>query len=189
TLLALLIKPIIYRRSGLYQRVWAYASMGEMKQIVRAVSMASLVLAAVVFALNALGLFSHFARSLVAIDWLLSLGVVGGLRFGLRLLAENRKVMEQASGASLRRAIILGAGDAGALVARELQKNQQLGLNPLAFLDDDPEKQGQRLHGIPVVGTLKDLPAQAAALRAEEVIMAIPSAPGSVLRQTAELSR
>ena len=186
---ALLVKPFIYRRGGLYERVWAYASIAEMKLIVRAVSIASLIMAPIVFLLDWLGAFSNFARSLVVIDWLLSLAAVGGLRFGLRLLAENRKVIEQASGLKLRRAIILGAGDAGALVARELQKNQQLGLNPLAFLDDDPEKQGQRLHDIPVVGTLNDLPAQAAALHAEEVIIAIPSAPGSVLRQAADLSR
>lgn len=188
-LMALIVKPIIYKRSGLYERVWAYASMAEMKLIVRAVSIASLIYTPIIFLLDWVGAFSNFARSLVAIDWLLSLAAVGGLRFGLRLLAENRKVIEQASGVKLRRALILGAGDAGALVARELQKNQQLGLNPLAFLDDDPEKQGQRLHDIPVVGALKDLPVQAAALRAEEVIMAIPSAPGSVLRQAAELSR
>ncbi|UYN92879.1 MAG: polysaccharide biosynthesis protein [Anaerolineales bacterium] len=188
-LVALIVKPIIYKRSGLYERVWAYASMAEMKLIVRAVSIASLIYTPIIFLLDWVGAFSNFARSLVAIDWLLSLAAVGGLRFGLRLLAENRKVIEQASGVKLRRALILGAGDAGALVARELQKNQQLGLNPLAFLDDDPEKQGQRLHDIPVVGALKDLPVQAAALRAEEVIMAIPSAPGSVLRQAAELSR
>ncbi|MBX3046857.1 MAG: polysaccharide biosynthesis protein [Anaerolineales bacterium] len=186
---ALIIKPIVYKRSGLYERVWAYASIAEMRLIVRAVTIASLIFTPIIFLLDWLGAFTNFARSLVAIDWLLSLAAVGGLRFGLRLLAENRKMIEQASGVKLRRALILGAGDAGALVARELQKNQQLGLNPLAFLDDDPEKQGQRLHDIPVVGTLKDLAAQAAALRAEEVIMAIPSAPGTVLRQAAELSR
>lgn len=186
---ALVIKPIVYKRSGLYERVWAYASMAEMKLIVRAVTIASLIFTPIIFLLDWLGAFTNFARSLVAIDWLLSLAAVGGLRFGLRLLAENRKAIDQASGIKLRRAIIIGAGDAGALVARELQKNQQLGLNPLAFLDDDPDKQGQRLHGIPVAGMLKDLPVQAAALHAEEIIMAIPSAPGSVLRQAAELSR
>lgn len=188
-LVALIVKPIVYRRSGLYQRVWTYASMEEMKLIVRAVTIASTVVTAIIFALFAFDVFNRLARSLLAIDWLLSLGAVGGLRFSLRLLAENRKVIEQASGAGLRRALILGAGDAGALVVRELQKNQQLGLNPLAFLDDDPEKQGQRIHGVPVVGTLKDLPRQAKDLRAEEAIMAIPSAPGSVLREVTDLSR
>jgi FlaA1/EpsC-like NDP-sugar epimerase len=188
-LVALIVKPIVYQRAGLYQRVWAYASMEEMKLIVRAVTIASVIVTAIIFGLFALGTFNRLARSLLAIDWLLSLAAVGGLRFGLRLLAENRKVIEQTSGAGLRRALILGAGDAGALVVRELQKNQQLGLNPLAFLDDDPEKQGQRIHGVPVVGTLKDLLRQASELRAEEAIMAIPSAPGSVLREVTDLSR
>lgn len=188
-LIALVIKPLVYRQFGLYQRVWAYASMEEMKLIIKAVSVASILVAAVVLVLFNLHVFNRLAQSLLPIDWLLSLAAVGGLRFSLRLLAENKKAIEQASGSTLRRALILGAGDAGALVVRELQKNPQLGLTPVAFLDDDTEKQGQRLHGIPVVGKLADLAEQAKLLRADEVIMAIPSAPGSVLRKVTELSR
>ncbi len=188
-LVALIIKPIIYSRFGLYQRVWAYASMEEMKLIIKAVSVASILVTAVIFALFELHVFARLARSLLAIDWLLSLAAVGGLRFGLRLLAENKKAIEQVSGSTLRRALILGAGDAGALVVRELQKNPQLGLTPVAYLDDDGEKQGQRLHGVPVVGKLEDLAEQAKLLHADEIIMAIPSAPGSVLRKATELSR
>jgi FlaA1/EpsC-like NDP-sugar epimerase len=188
-LAALLIKPIVYQRFGLYQRVWAYASIGEMKLIVTAVTVASLIFSAVVFAMFYLGLFSPFARSLVVVDWLTSLAAVGGLRFGLRLLSENRKAVERASGSSFRQVLVIGAGDAGALVVRELQKNPQLGLVPVGYLDDDPEKSGQRLHGIPVVGKLNDLPEQARLLHANEVIMAIPSAPGTMLRQATELSR
>ncbi len=188
-LVALIIKPLVYRRFGLYQRVWAYASMEEMKLIIKAVSVASILVAAVVLTLFQLHVFARLAQSLLPIDWLLSLAAVGGLRFGLRLVAENKKAIEQASGSTLRRALILGAGDAGALVVRELQKNPQLGLTPVAYLDDDAEKQGQRLHGVPVVGKLEDLAEQAKLLHAEEVIMAIPSAPGSVLRKVTEHSR
>jgi FlaA1/EpsC-like NDP-sugar epimerase len=188
-LAALVIKPIVYRWFGLYQRVWAYASMEEMKLIIKAVSVASALVTAVIFGLFELHVFARLARSLLAIDWLLSLAAIGGLRFGLRLLAENQKTIEQASGSTLRRVLILGAGDAGALVVRELQKNPQLGLTPVAYLDDDSEKQGQRLHGVPVVGKLEDLAEQAKLQHAGEVIMAIPSAPGSVLRKATELSR
>jgi FlaA1/EpsC-like NDP-sugar epimerase len=188
-LAALIIKPLVYRRFGLYQRVWAYASMEEMKLIIKAVSVASILVTAVILALFNLHVFNRLAQSLLPIDWLLSLAAVGGLRFGLRLLAENQKTIDQASGSSLRRALILGAGDAGALVVRELQKNPQLGLTPVAYLDDDSEKQGQRLHGVPVVGKLEDVAEQAKLLHAEEIIMAIPSAPGSVLRRATELSR
>lgn len=188
-LAALLIKPVVYRRFGLYQRVWAYASIGEMQLIIIAVSAASALVALVMYALYYFRVFAPMAISLPVFDWLISLGAVGGLRFGLRLLAENRAAVEREAGVKARKVLIVGAGDAGALVVRELQKNPQLSLLPVGFLDDDPEKQGQHIHGVPVVGTLADIRAQAQILKADEVIMAIPSAPGSILRQVAEASR
>jgi FlaA1/EpsC-like NDP-sugar epimerase len=188
-LISLLIKPFIYRRFGLYQRVWAYASIREMRLIIRAVSIASALAALVIYILYYLRVFAPFALSLPVFDWLISLGAVGGLRFGLRLLAESRATIEREAGVKARKVLIVGAGDAGALVVRELQKNPQLSLIPVGYLDDDTEKQGQHIHGVPVVGTLADLQKQAQALKADEIVMAIPSAPGSVLRQVAESSR
>ncbi|MGH2581507.1 MAG: polysaccharide biosynthesis protein [Anaerolineales bacterium] len=189
TLIALLVKPVVYYQYGLYHRVWAYASTDEVKLIVRAVTTASVLVAIFMFGLFYLGVFRPFARSLVAIDWLVSLLAVGGLRFGLRLLAENRAEIERASGANMRRALIVGAGDAGALVVRELQKNPQLGLSPVGYLDDDPEKLNQHIHGIPVVGKLNELEDQSRFLHIEEVIMAIPSAPGKTLREVSAQSQ
>src|SRR3990172_5193728 len=104
TLLALLIKPFIYARFGLYQRVWAYASIAEMKLIILSVSVASFSLAIVLYALYYFRVFSPFALSLPVFDWLISLGAVGGLRFGLRLLAENRSSVEQVAGVKARKA-------------------------------------------------------------------------------------
>lgn len=188
-IIALLIKPLVYRRFGLYQRVWAYASIAEMRLIIWAVSVASALLAVVIYTLYYFHVFAPMALSLPVFDWLISLGAVGGLRFGLRLLAENRATIERAAGIKTRKALIIGAGDAGALVVRELQKNPQLALVPVGYLDDDAEKQGQHIHGVAVVGTLTDLQKQAQLLKADEVIMAIPSAPGAVLRRVAEASR
>jgi FlaA1/EpsC-like NDP-sugar epimerase len=88
-----------------------------------------------------------------------------------------------------RRVLIVGAGDAGALVVREMQKNAQLRLNPVCFVDDDPVKQRQQIHGVQVVGTLEDLPRVVLMRRIQEVIIAIPSAPGRVVRQVAEACR
>ncbi len=188
-LLALLVKPWIYRRFGLYHRVWSYASIEEMKLIIRAVSVASIIIAVIIYPLYFFGVFAPFALSLPVFDWLLSLAAVGGLRFGLRLVAENRKALEQASGLGLRKVLVAGAGDAGALVVREMQKNPRLGLIPIGYLDDDAEKRGQRIHGVPVLGTLDELVELAAAHHADEIVMAIPSAPGSVLRRVTESSR
>ncbi|MCW5875609.1 MAG: polysaccharide biosynthesis protein [Anaerolineales bacterium] len=188
-LVALLVKPFVYRRFGLYQRVWAYASIEEMKLIVRAVSIASLIVAAIIYSLYFLRVFQPFALSLPIFDWLLSLALVGGLRFGLRLLAEQRSTLQRIAGAGLRRVLVAGAGDAGALVVREMQKNPQAGIAPIGFLDDQPDKHGQHIHGVPVLGALGDLEKVAREQRADEVVMAIPSASGAVLRQVSEAAR
>ncbi|MCW5878546.1 MAG: polysaccharide biosynthesis protein [Anaerolineales bacterium] len=185
---ALLVKPFIYRRFGLYQRVWAYASIEEMKLIVRSVSAAALIVAAIIYPLYYLRVFQPFALSLPIFDWLLSLALVGGLRFGLRLLAEQRSTLQRMAGAGLRRALVVGAGDAGALVVREMQKNPQAGIAPIGLLDDQREKHGQHIHGVPVLGALSDLESLAREHGVDEVVMAIPSASGTVLRQAAEAS-
>lgn len=185
--LALAVKPLIYRAFGLYRRFWVYASTGELAMIARAVTVASLIVGGVMYLLFALDVFTFFARSVPIIDWMLSLLLVGGLRLLPRLLTES--ILARQSTGHVRQALIVGAGDAGALVVRELQKNLQLKLSPMAFLDDNLEKQKMRIHDVPVVGTLNDLQSQLEALAPDEVIIAIPSAPGQVVRRVADVCR
>ncbi|HSG25342.1 MAG TPA: hypothetical protein VLA32_04430, partial [Anaerolineales bacterium] len=185
--IALVVKPVVYRRFGLYQGFWVYASVRELVTITVAVTTASLLVGSLMFLLWFMGVLNFFARSLPVIDWLVSLLFVGGLRFLPRFLSEElftrRKVAEEGQ------VLVVGAGDAGSLVVRELFKNPQLNLSPAAFLDDDPEKQGVTIHGVPVIGRLDDLAAQLDALPVSEVIIAIPSAPGRVVRQVADVCR
>ena len=95
---------------------------------------------------------------MLVIDWLLSLLLVGGLRLVVRLLAENKVLASIPHHTSpAKRVLIVGAGDAGAMVVRELQKNPQVGLVPVGFLDDNAAKQNQQIYGVPVVGTISDL--------------------------------
>ncbi|RME88884.1 MAG: polysaccharide biosynthesis protein [Anaerolineae bacterium] len=184
---ALLVKVPVYYAFGLYRRLWIYASVSELKLIAVAVTAASVLTSGVMLILISLGLvLPGMPRSALGIDWLLSLVLIGGSRFALRLLAE------QSSGprdGRARRVLIIGAGDAGALVVRELQKNAQLNMIPVGFLDDDPEKQKHQIHGVPVIGTLDDLPKVRLARRVDEVIIAIPSAPGRVVRRVTEMCR
>jgi FlaA1/EpsC-like NDP-sugar epimerase len=185
---ALLVKPLVYFSFGLYSRVWAYASTRELRIIAAAVSIASVIVALVIVLLTFLQYYQGFPRSVLAIDWLLSILAVGGLRFAMRLLAEGRSGGTRIQGRS-RRILIVGAGDAGALVVREMQKNPQLNLSPVCFIDDDPAKQKQRIHDIPVEGTLEDLGRIVDLWYIEEVIIAIPSAPGGVVRQVIDICR
>jgi len=182
------IKPPIYAYFGLYRRVWEYASTQELKLITLAVTAASLVMFAAISIIQALRIFAEFPRAAVPIDYLLSLAFAGGLRFALRLLAESRTSRKSTAGRT-RRVLVVGAGDAGALVVREMRKNPQVGLIPVGFADDDPAKQKQEIHGVRVLGTIKDLPRLVNTLHAEEVIFAIPSAPGRLVRTVTELCR
>jgi FlaA1/EpsC-like NDP-sugar epimerase len=187
-LMAIIIKPFVYYLFGLYRRLWAYASIRELLLIVSAVSSASLLLSIAVILMNYFQVqqnnFIGFPRSVLVIDWMLSMILVGGLRFSLRLVAESRSTAsEERSGSWYRRVLIVGAGDAGALVAREIQKNPQLNLELVCFLDDAKAKQKQQIHGIPVVGTLDDLPRTISRRRIHEVIIAIPTASGEVVRK------
>jgi FlaA1/EpsC-like NDP-sugar epimerase len=185
---ALLVKPVVYYSFGLYSRVWAYASTRELKIITAAVSLASAIVALIIILLTTLQYYQGFPRSVLAIDWLLSLLAAGGLRFAMRLLAEGRSVGEGVQGRT-KRILIVGAGDAGALVVREMQKNPQLNLHPVCFVDDDQSKQKQRVHDVPVEGTLDDLGRVLDTWFIQEVIIAIPSAPGGVVRQVIDICR
>lgn len=185
--LALIVKPVVYHRFGLYQRFWVYASVRELYTIIMAVSVGSLIVGGLMYALYFMGAFVYFARSVPLIDWLVSIMVVGGVRFLPRFLSEE--LFTRREEAAEGQVLVVGAGDAGALVVRELRKNPQLGISPAAFLDDDPQKQDMHIHGVPVVGTLDDLADKIDEMPISEVIIAIPSAPGRVVRQVAEVCR
>jgi FlaA1/EpsC-like NDP-sugar epimerase len=185
--IAIIVKPLVFHGFGLYRRMWVYASVQELLLIILSVTTASVVLSAIVVIGRAIEVIPNFPRSVLPIDWLLSLVLIGGWRFSLRLLAEIQVSGGESS--RLKRVLIVGAGDAGELVVREMQKNTNLHLKPVCFLDDDPNKQDQQIHGVPVAGTLADLPRVLLAKRIAEVVIAIPSAPGRVIRQVADECR
>jgi FlaA1/EpsC-like NDP-sugar epimerase len=184
---SLLVMPVIFHLFGMYRRMWVYASVRELKLVILAVTTSSVIVSLVIVLLRAVQVLPAFPRSTLPIEWLLLLILIGGLRFSLRILSESQPGQEAPT--ATRRVLVVGAGDAGALVVREMQKNAQLQLKPVCYLDDDPNKQRQQIYGVQVVGKLPDLPRMAALHRINEVIIAIPSAPGSIIRQVAETCR
>jgi FlaA1/EpsC-like NDP-sugar epimerase len=187
--IALVVKPTTYYLFGLYRRYWIYASVRELQLIFIATTTASIVVALFMLLLvpfTGRGL----PRSVPGIDWLLSLFSVGGLRFSVRLLwemSQRGQKGDRASGA--RRVVVVGAGDAGSMVVREILRNPQLNLRPVAFVDDDKEKVKKDIHGVRVAGTLHQLANVVERTRAQEVIIAIPTAPGQVVRRVADICR
>ena len=193
--MAILIKPLVYHAFGLYRRLWAYASTREIILIVSAVTSASILLSiAVIIMISVQARFPGyigFPRATLVIDWLLSIMLAGGIRFISRIVSDSRStgVNGDQKGVKIRRALVIGAGDAGALVVREIQKNPQLNLTPVCFLDDNMSKQKSQIHSVPVIGTLDDLSKSIRVKNIHEVIIAIPTAPGDIVRQVAETCR
>ncbi len=185
---ALLVKPLVYFQFGLYRRLWEYASIRELKLIAIAVTTASIIVTVIVLIVSFLMPRWEFSRGVLVIDYVLSLLAVGGLRFSYRVISESQSTSILPVSRP-KRVLIAGAGDAGALVVREMQRNPQANLNPVGFVDDDPAKQKQEIHGTPVIGKLDELAHLIDVKKVDEVIIAIPSAPGQVVRKVAEICR
>ncbi|HMN12321.1 MAG TPA: nucleoside-diphosphate sugar epimerase/dehydratase [Bellilinea sp.] len=187
---ALIIKPIVYYYFGLYRRMWLYASSQELRLIVAAVTVASAALALIIALARVAGLTNEvYIKSIFVIDWFLSLIAVGGVRFLIRVLAESRVGTSLGRSADgVKRVLVIGAGDGGALAVREMQRSHNHRMQPVGFLDDDPNKFNQQIHGVPVIGTLQELDKVLSEKPVDEIIMAIPSAAGSVIRSVADVA-
>jgi FlaA1/EpsC-like NDP-sugar epimerase len=185
---ALIVKPCVYLWFGLYRRFWRYASMNDMMLVLLAVSSASVALAMASGAAVYMGyLPSGLSRAVILMDWMLSLLTVAGVRVAVRVVGESRGRPRITAGArEPKRVLIVGAGEAGTIVVREMQRNRQLELEPVGFLDDDKRKTGKRIHGVLVLGDLASLERVVRLGSIDEVVIAMPLASGSVVRGVAE---
>jgi len=183
----LLVRPLVYYLFGLYRYWWRYASVAELITIVEAVTVGSLVVTALVFGFLAPQVrgVRVFSRSVLLLEWMLNLLATGGTRMLARLLQTRAKtqVTEGGQKTPQRKVLIMGAGDAGSLVVREMRNNPSLGYIPVGFLDDDPAKQKLQIHGISVLGTRHDIPRLVQEEGIDEVVIAMPTAPGSAIRE------
>ena len=184
--ISILIKPLIYYFFGIYRRVWQYASIRELVLILAAVTTASLIVSGTMLGLFYGKVFSAFPRSVLIIDWLLSMVFAGGSRFIFRVAAESSSTAASAASSSSKRkkrVLVIGAGDAGAMIVRELNRNPQLNMVPIGYLDDDPQKQNSVIHGVPVLAPIEDIEKVLNSHHIDEALIAIPSASGDVLRK------
>lgn len=186
-LAVLLVRPLVYYLFGLYRYWWRYASVAELITIVEAVTVGSLVVMALVFGFLAPQVrgVRIFSRSVLLLEWMLNLLMTGGSRVLVRLLQTRAKAQGTQVGqkSPQRKVLIMGAGDAGSLVVREMHNNPSLGYVPVGFLDDDPAKQKLQIHGVSVLGTRHDIPRLVAEEGIDEVVIAMPTAPGSAIRE------
>lgn len=186
----LIIKPVVMFGFGMYGRYWRYATAQDLVGVVLATSAASVATALYVGFGRTLGFVGDFSRPVLLIDWLLMLLTAGGLRMSVRVIGDARRTARKGDRAGRRiRVIVIGAGDAGAMVVREMRRNPQLRQEPIGFLDDDPVKRGKTISGVRVFGSLDRLSEILTEKAADEVVIAMPAAPGAVVRRLVDECR
>ena len=184
----LVMTPPVLVFAGVYQRRWRYSGQRDYEAVLRgvlAIVLLTVVAVAVVRPVEhatrhgtaAIGL----PNGVIVLFALLALVFLVGVRALARSIYERRPLAAFRGGRKGERSVLIaGAGEGGRLVVREIQRNRGLGLAPVGFLDDDPGKRRLRVEGVRVRGnTEEDLPRVLDAAEPDEVIIAIPSAPGS----------
>ncbi len=173
--LVIIIRTAAFLYFRLYGGMWRYASINDLLSIVKAVSIGTGFLVLPVFFAQAAG----YPRSVFIIEWFLLIVFLGGSRFLIRALREFTPRFFWTG----RRVLVIGAGDAGEMIVRELKKTPDLHQWPVALIDDDPAKRGTRLHGVPVLGNTDEIPTVVNRYGIDQVLIAIPSATGAQMRR------
>jgi FlaA1/EpsC-like NDP-sugar epimerase len=166
------IRAVTFIPFKLYSGLWQYTGAAELFDIVMAVGLSSAVFA--VFLRWGLGI-AGYSRSILAIDAVVLILLLCGIRISKRLVLQLGRTKGD------KRVLIVGAGDAGEMIAREMLI-EPCGYEPVGFIDDDATKRGQRIHGVPVLGGRGDLERIIGSLEPHEVLLAMPSAELAVIR-------
>jgi FlaA1/EpsC-like NDP-sugar epimerase len=185
-LIVVAIKLVVFVLFRFYDRWWRYVSIRDMWSAVRGVTAASLVASLTVYFFSPVAQV-RLPRSVAVMDWLLLLGLIAGTRLFARSVIERPGTGRLV--ARGKEVLVVGAGDAGQLTIREMQRNRQLGYTPIGLIDDDPRKKNLRIHGVRVLGTTEELAHILRDNRPDEVLIAIPAASGEARQRIVTVTR
>jgi FlaA1/EpsC-like NDP-sugar epimerase len=164
--------------SGVYTKWWRYTSLRDLQVLGRAVLIAEGALWIGFTLFPPVDSHHRLPVGVAVMDAVFTLVALGGARVIVRSLVERPRPGSFVPGG--KEVVLVGAGDAGGLVLREMLKNRAAGYTPIGLIDDDPRKRHMRLHGVRVLGTTEELPVILRDRRPDEVHIAIPSAGGDV---------
>jgi FlaA1/EpsC-like NDP-sugar epimerase len=179
--IALAIKLVTFYFFRLYRGWWRYVGMSDLLDIIKAAIVSSATLYGVIYFTRGL---VGFPRSVFFIDLILTISLIGGLRFAVRAYTEAAR--NQSSGTNT---LIIGAGVAGTTIVREIQNNDKLTYNVIGFIDDDPAKKRERISGIKVLGNTANLPDIIIKYDIAQILIAIPSATGKQVQHIIDMCR
>ncbi|MCX5712452.1 MAG: hypothetical protein NTY47_05210, partial [Candidatus Omnitrophica bacterium] len=172
----IIIKLLIFSYFGLFAGLWRYANIDDIWRIVKASFFST---AAFILTIFLIRIHLEYPRSIFILDFILCTGLVTGVRFATRLLRER---FRPAQNIAAKRVLVVGAGEAGVMVLRESRNNQEAGMNVVGFVDDDPAKRGRQIQGVKILGARQDIAVIVKENNIEEIVIAIPSARGEVIR-------
>lgn len=171
------IRILFFMVFGLYRSLWRYSSLPELYQIVKAVTFSTVAIWAIIIPFP----FLMIPRSIGVMTWFLNIVILSSIRLSFRL--QHEVIVKSFPSKNMQRVLIIGAGNAGAMIAREMKQNPSAGLLPIAFLDDSRDKLRHSLHGLPVVGDIANIKSVVLEYRPDEILIAIPSASKSRMRE------
>lgn len=187
----IVLKLAVFYLFDLYRGMWRYTSLNDLFNVVKASTLSSLILLAMI-------LFTHrfvgVARAALVIDWVLTTAFAGSDRLAVRLFFRPSRKEKGFSGVigrvfkttgesrGVKRLLIIGAGDSGEKILREIGDNARLTYEVIGFIDDDLEKIGRQIHGIPIVGRVAEVKTFVERLKTDEILIAIPSATSAQMR-------
>lgn len=174
----LIIRGSTFYRFRLFQGLWRYTSLWDLRNIVIGVGVSSVLFYVVVHWI--IGQLAY-PRSVFLIDALLLVCLMGGVRLAYRI---SPALMPASAG---RRVLVIGAGDAGEMIVREMRRHPEYGCEPVGFVEDDPRWRGQSIHGVPVLGGLRDLVQIMLAEHPHEVLIAVTSPDPAIIRRVVKL--
>ncbi len=186
--LALAVKIAFLTIFGMYNISWRFFGLSDLQKLIAGVSLASISLAAVYLGFRTSRPFSGFPRAVMLVDYVVTLGALGLLRITKRAVIEYFS----RSGRMRRgraRILVVGAGEAGSSIGRDMLINKKSKYFPIGYIDDDLSKRGMNIHGIKVLGTRKDIPTLLKANKVDEVLIAIPSFRSKDIRAVVEIIR
>lgn len=186
SLFALTLIPLLVLRLSsywyfdLFKGLWRYVSVRDLIDIIKASLLGSLLFALYIFAVAK---EYGFPRSVFVIDAAYNVLVVGGIRMAVRLFREGPDKGRPDEELNSKNVLIIGAGDAGEMMLREMQNNPRLGYNPVGFVDDDRSKRKSTIHGVPVLGNTRDICKLVELYNVDDIVIALPSATGKAMRR------
>lgn len=159
----------------LYNNIWRYASVEELLSIVYSMTLSNIVFIIYSYLISHIllkSVYYRFPMTVHIIFWLLSVISLGGVRFLYRLIANSGNGK---SGEKKKNLLIIGAGDAGAILIKEIQNNSSLNYKVIGLIDDNKNKLGKRIHGVKILGDRSKISAVCSQNRIDEIMVAMPS--------------